>query len=200
MKLIGSLTSPFTRIVRVVLEELSVPHEFSVTAPFGKLSPEQEHMINSHNPIMKVPILLDDNEMIIDSRVIITHLLRKHGKSASFSAKVPLSIKEENQWSIVYGIIEAGVLRFVMSKDGYDAEKGYLKRSLDRIHSGLAYLNQELQVDDAFGMPQAALICCLEWYTKRKIVDWSKYEQLARIHEKHANRDSLVKTRIPAEL
>lgn len=200
MKIIGSLTSPFSRIVRTVCEELQLSYELDVTAPYGKLNPEQEQLINSHNPLMKVPVLVDGDEIVLDSRVIITYLLREHQAPESFSAKMPLSIAQENRLSTVYGIQDAGVLRFILSREGFALDKGYLNRSLERIHSGLAFLDKDQDLGKNFGLCELALICCLDWFTKRQIVDWKVYAHLQQVHAQYSDRPSLVKTRIPADL
>jgi glutathione S-transferase len=58
MRLIGSVTSPYARFVRVTLAELGVEHEFTITGPFGKMSPEDERRIDEANPLMTLSTLL----------------------------------------------------------------------------------------------------------------------------------------------
>lgn len=200
MKIIGSYTSPFSRIVRAVCEELELDYEFEVTAPFGKLTEAHEHLINTNNPLMKVPILIDQGQTVLDSRIIINYLLRTYKAPSTFEKALPLSIADQNRLSIVYGIQEAGVLRFILGKEGFDGNTGYLKRSLERIESGLAYLDSDKTFGDTFGLPELGLICCLDWFSKRDIVDWKRYKHLLHVHEKFRNRPSLVKTSIPADL
>jgi glutathione S-transferase len=70
MKLIGSTTSPYVRKVRIVLAEKRMDCEFvkeDVWSP--------DTTIGQKNPLGKVPVLvLDDNTMIYDSRVIVEYL------------------------------------------------------------------------------------------------------------------------------
>lgn len=202
MKLIGSLTSPYTRLVRVTLAELGLEHEFEVTAPFGRLDAAQSERIDSLNPLMKVPILAFGGERLLDSRVILMHLLRGHARPGQFGAGFPESAQRENQLSVVYGVIESGILRFLFinSHPEVNADAGYMARSLKRMQVGLGWLDRELPRDDTFGPPEAMLVCGLEWFSKRNIVDWSVYPNLVACHARHANRPSLAGSRIPKEI
>ena len=70
MKLIGSLTSPFVRKVRVVLAEKKIECEFEIDSPW---TPETN--VPNINPLGKIPVLvLDDETLLFDSRVISEYL------------------------------------------------------------------------------------------------------------------------------
>ena len=55
MKLVGSLTSPFVRKVRIVLSEKRIVYDFDVDIPW-----ESDTRVAEHNPLGKVPILIMD--------------------------------------------------------------------------------------------------------------------------------------------
>lgn len=70
MKLIGTVTSPYTRKVRVVLVEKRMECEFVTDSPN---TPDSE--VIRYNPLGKIPVLvLDDEHTIFDSRVIVENL------------------------------------------------------------------------------------------------------------------------------
>jgi glutathione S-transferase len=70
MKLFGTLTSPYTRKVRVALIEKRMECEFVIEAPHTPGS-----HVKTFNPLGKIPVLvLDDETAIYDSRVIVEHL------------------------------------------------------------------------------------------------------------------------------
>src|SRR3546814_9785566 len=70
MKLIGSLTSPYVRKVRVVMAEKKLEYDFVVEDVWA-----QDTSIQTHNPLGKVPcLLMDDNGSLFDSRVIVEYL------------------------------------------------------------------------------------------------------------------------------
>jgi len=75
MKLYYSPTSPYARKVQVVAHEMGVPLELesvaihSASSDFGKI-----------NPVHRIPALvLDDGEVILDSRVICEYLITTQG-------------------------------------------------------------------------------------------------------------------------
>ncbi|TNJ46279.1 glutathione S-transferase family protein [Phaeobacter sp. B1627] len=70
-KVIGK---PMTRTFRVLwaLEELGVPYALDPASP-------QSDAVRAYNPSGKVPVLLEDGEIITDSVAIITYLADKHG-------------------------------------------------------------------------------------------------------------------------
>jgi glutathione S-transferase len=199
MRLIGSVTSPYVRFVRVSLAELGLEHEFIVTGPFGKTSREDQRAINEANPLMKVPVLEANGERIIDSRVIVNWLLARQAKAGGYGHGFPESVQRENLLSVIYGVLEAGILRFIMqgSHPEIDMGAGYMARSLARAQSGLRWLARSNDLGAGFGPPEALLVCGLEWMRKRSVYDWSVHARLVEVHRRYEARESLVTTRIP---
>jgi glutathione S-transferase len=81
-----------------------------------------------------------------------------------------------------------------------DGKSGYIGRFNERMEKGLEWIDKELVTGRGFGVPDVALICGLEWFEKRQIVDWRKYPTVAAVYEQHRSRPSLVQTRIPEHL
>ena len=70
MKLIGTLTSPYVRKVRMVAIEKHIELEFVVDIPWNA-----DTKVSDSNPLGKVPVLvLDDGSTLFDSRVIVEYL------------------------------------------------------------------------------------------------------------------------------
>ena len=70
MQLIGSLTSPFVRKVRVVLAEKKLEYDFALENVWSDSS-----TITNSNPLGQVPcLIMDGGEAIFDSRVIVEYL------------------------------------------------------------------------------------------------------------------------------
>lgn len=86
-------------------------------------------------PINKVPILIDSEQKIFDSRVIVNHLIKTHNLPA-------LSLAEENLVSAVYSCLDAAVILFLMKRDGFDIDGPgfFLQRNRERIPSNLNFL------------------------------------------------------------
>jgi glutathione S-transferase len=199
MKIAGSLTSPFVRLVRVVCEELRVPYELEATPPFSKLDEKQEKFINTHNPLMKVPFLIDGDNVMLDSRIIVGYLLSRNAGNGDFRSDFPASPQEDNVLTVIMGIIDAGILRFVMkaAHPEIKADSGYMARSIARMEHGFSWLDRQMVPGHGFGVPEAALICGMDWLRKRKIYEWQAFSNIVKIRETYCGRQSLAKTGIP---
>ena len=70
MRLIGSLTSPYVRKVRVVLAEKKLDYKFELDDPWSA-----DNQVSASNPLGKVPCLvLEGGEALFDSRVIVEYV------------------------------------------------------------------------------------------------------------------------------
>ncbi len=70
MKLIGSLTSPYVRKVRVVMAEKKLDYQLELENVW---SPDSQ--VQKYNPLGKVPCLvMEDGGALFDSRVIVEYL------------------------------------------------------------------------------------------------------------------------------
>src|SRR5690554_4380658 len=70
MKLIGSLTSPYVRKVRVVMAEKKLEYELVLDDVWA-----ENTQIQDYNPLGKVPcLIMDDAGSLFDSRVIVEYL------------------------------------------------------------------------------------------------------------------------------
>jgi glutathione S-transferase len=196
VRIIGSVTSPFTRTVRVACEELGVAYDFEATPPFVKMSPEHLALVNRHNPLMKVPVLVDGGEDIMDSRVIVEHLLRRHPRK---EFRGPENVKETNILTVVYGVLDAGILWFILGTTHPElkSDAGYLARSMERVGHGLAWLDRQPLLGQRFGPTEALLVSGLDWFSKRDIFKWEDLPHLKKVHAAFHGRSSMVKTRIP---
>ncbi|GEM_PF-2086469 len=201
LRLIGSLTSPYVRFVRVVLAEMDIEHTFDATLPFGKMTEAEIEAINTANPLMKVPVLLTPDGPLIDSRVIVEWLLAQHEGASSFGAGFPENLARLNALTTLYGVLDAGVLRFLMAArhPEVDMDSGYMARSLERITHGLAWLDGCEDIGETFGPPEALLVCCVEWLKRRNVYDVAEMTRLSKIVNAFANRPSTLATRIPKD-
>ena len=89
--LIGSTTSPYVRKLRLCFHD-KINYEFK---SINYLEINDANYLKSINPINKIPILIDNEETIFDSRVIFNHLTKKYSWTK-------LSLKEENILSAIF--------------------------------------------------------------------------------------------------
>src|SRR5690606_30517769 len=109
--LIGSQRSPYARACRMLMIQNGIDFEFRILNFVDDA--KDADVLAKESPINKVPILIDGNRRIFDSRVIMNYLADKHDLR-------PLSIDEENYLSAVYSCLDSGVILFLLRRDGFD--------------------------------------------------------------------------------
>ena len=94
MKLIGSLTSPFVRKVRIVAADKHIDYQFVVDVPW-----EEETRVPDFNPLGKVPALKHGDSVITEVAAICAYLAAStalaanagaHGMGFAVAAALPL--------------------------------------------------------------------------------------------------------------
>ena len=109
MKLIGTLTSPYVRKVRVVLAEKKLDYRLELDQVWS-----DEATIGRSNPLGKVPCLvLDGGDAMFDSRVIVEYL----DTLSPVQRLIPASGRERAEvktWeALADGVLDAGVLAWL---------------------------------------------------------------------------------------
>lgn len=200
MKLYGSLTSPYVRKVRVLLIEKNIPCELVVCDPH-----QPDSIVQSHNPLGKVPVLeRDDGSNLFDSPVIIEYLDGLGG-----AASIPAA--GESRWRVLRwqaladGILDAVVARLLetrrpkerQSPEAMTLQEGKIARALafaDKSCGAEAYL-----ADGRFTLADLALGIALAYTDFRHPHDWrSKHRRLAGWFAPISGRSSFVETQPPA--
>jgi len=199
MKLLASLTSPYTRKVRIVLAEKKIECDMELVDVFPVENP-----VNAHNPLGKIPtLLLDDGTPLYDSRVIVEFL---DGKSP-ISRLIPEDMRERvavRRWeALADGVLDAGLLvRYESLRDKRERSAAWSEKQLARMRRGMAQMSAELAERpwchaERYSLADIAVGCCLGWLGFRKPgdVDWNReYPALARHYEKLMARPAFADT------
>lgn len=192
MKLVGTLTSPFVRKVRVVLAEKRIDYEFEVDIPWN-----EETRVDHFNPLGKVPVLvLDDNEPLFDSRVIVEYLdtLTPVARLIPEFARDRVQVKRLEALSD--GICDAVALAVLERRRPAEKQsEEWVARQMKKADRGLQFLARELGekswcMGDVFSLADIALGCCLG-YLDLRIPEhaWREdYPNLAKLEEKLMKR------------
>lgn len=198
MKLIGSLTSPYVRKVRVVLAEKKIEYEFELDSPW---SPESN--VPNINPLGKIPVLvLDEETTLFDSRVISEYL----DNVAPNNKLMPAPNRERTEvkrWeALADGICDAAALIFLEKKrpaERQDAE--WITRQESKLIRGLDYMAEQLGehawcMGNHFSLADIATGCALGYLAFRfPEIDWSiKHPNLARLYDKLMQRQAFADT------
>ena len=204
MKLIGSLTSPYVRKVRVVLAEKKLEFQFVEEDVWSK-----DSTISTANPLSKVPcLIMEGGEAMFDSRVITEYLdtMSPVGKLIPTSGRERAEVKT---WeALADGLLDAAIAaRLEATWAGRtDAQRcsAWIARQMDKIHASLAAMERGLS-DKPFcsgvhlSLSDVAVGCALGYLDFRfPQLDWrSAQPQLARLYEKLAQRQSFIDTSPP---
>jgi len=198
MKLFGTLTSPYTRKVRVALIEKRMECEFVIEAPDTPGS-----HVKTFNPLGKIPVLvLDDETAIYDSRVIVEHL----DNASPGHRLIPDDNRPRTQvrrWeALADGCTDAAVAVLMeLRRESAHQDESLLRRQHEKINSALQTMADDLGnkpwcTGDFFNLADIATGCCLGFLALRlPATDWrNDYPQLARLADKLALRPSFRDT------
>ncbi|QOY94261.1 glutathione S-transferase N-terminal domain-containing protein [Massilia sp. UMI-21] len=202
MKLIGSLTSPFVRKVRVVMADKKLDFSFVQENVWAA-----ETSIGQVNPLGKVPCLvMEDGSTLYDSRVIaeyldtispVCKLLPPNGRDRT----------EVKVWeALADGVLDAAILVFIERRDRAPEQQSaqWIARQLGKVDAGLREMSARLG-DSAYCMgihytlADVAVGCTLGWLALRfPDIDWrGAHPNLARLADKLAERASFRDTAPP---
>jgi glutathione S-transferase len=199
MKLLGSVPSPYTRKVRVVLAEKKIECDFEVADVR-----ESDAAVADRNPLGKVPtLMLDDGTALFDSRVIVEFL----------DAVSPLArlIPDENRervavrrWeALADGCLDAGLLiRYESLRPKKEQSAAWTGKQAGKLRRGLATIAAELGDrpwchGDRYTLADIAVGCCLGWVDFRRPANLNvlgEYPSLARLYEKLMERTAFADT------
>ena len=200
MKLIGALTSPYVRKVRVVMAEKKLDFQFVLEDVWGN------DAILKSNPLGKVPCLvMEGGEAVFDSRVIVEYLdtLSPVGKLIPPSGRERTEVRT---WeALADGVLDAGVLaRLEATWSGRtDAQRSqaWIDRQMVRVHASLQAMSQGLGdkpwcAGIHFTLADVAVGCALGYLDFRfPEIDWrGSHPNLKKLGDKLALRQSFIDT------
>jgi glutathione S-transferase len=203
MKLIGSLTSPFVRKVRVVLAEKKLDCVFELENVWAP-----ETTIAATNPLGKIPCLvMEDGSAMYDSRVIAEYLdtLTPVCKLLPVNSRDRANVKV---WeALADGVLDAAVLAYLERRErpAERQSEAWVERQMGKVHAGLRVMAENLGEQPFcmgihYTLADVAVGCTLGWLALRfPQIDWrGDYPNLARLFDKLSERPSFRDTVPPA--
>ena len=200
MKLIGSLTSPYVRKVRIVLAEKKLECAFVLEDVWGS------DAILAINPLGKVPCLvMESGEVIYDSRVIVEYVdtLSPVGKLIPSSGRERAEVRT---WeALADGLLDASILvRSELTWPGrtdLQRSQAWVDRQMVRVGAALHAMSKGL-AEKPFctgihlSLADIAVGCALGYLNFRyPEIDWrGSYPNLGRLYDKLMTRQSFLET------
>lgn len=201
MKLIGALTSPYVRKVRVVMAEKKLDYDFVTENVWSA-----DTQINEFNPLGKVPCLvMEGSEALHDSRVIVEYLdtLSPVGKLIPPVGRERAEVKT---WeALADGLLDAAILARLEAtwagRSEAERSQAWIERQLGKVQGALRAMGQGL-ADKPFcagihlSLADIAVGCSLGYLDFRfPQIDWrTPHPNLLRLYDKLAQRASFADT------
>jgi glutathione S-transferase len=204
MKLIGSLTSPYVRKVRVVMAEKKLDFQLVLEDVWGT------DAVLKANPLGKVPCLvMEGGEAVFDSRVIVEYLdtLSPVGKLIPPMGRERIEVRT---WeALADGVLDASILaRMEQTWGGRTAmqrSQAWVDRQMSRVNAALVAMNEGVAekpwcMGNAFTLADVAVGCALGYLDFRfPSIAWrDTHANLARLDDKLAKRQSFIDTVPPS--
>jgi glutathione S-transferase len=203
MKLIGALTSPYVRKVRIVMAEKKLDFQFVLEDVWAS-----DKMLES-NPLGKVPCLvMEGGEAVFDSRVIVEYLdtLSPVGKLIPPSGRERIEVRT---WEALSdGILDAAILARMeqvwTGRTAAQRSQAWIDRQMSRVNAALAAMSKGLGdkpwcMGNQFTLADIASGCALGYLNFRfPAIEWrERHANLARLADKLATRQSFIDTLPP---
>jgi len=158
MRLIGSNTSPYVRRIRLMLADMA--YEFVTVAVFAQ---EGQQMIKQYSPTGRIPILIDNENVIWDSLLITQYL-----------SPSPLSLEVQKNLVLINEMNDAGIQLFQLRKFKTDPQDQgeFSRNNLARIKNILNYFEEKNLQD--WDIISQWMFCTLDWMDFREVYLWRK--------------------------
>lgn len=160
MKLYATPISHFSRKVRLLLDLYGVEYEF---IDVGNVA-EGDVETFGGNPLMKVPVLIDGDQWLIESDSIASYIVRKFDPSDRYNVNTQ-DVRHLNARAVLNGIMSEEVKVILSRRTGVPTEQyRFFDDALEAIQNGLDWLesNAELFDADRPGYLEFHLVCAWE--------------------------------------
>ncbi len=201
MKLIGAVTSPYARKVRIVMAEKKLDYQFILEDVWSATT-----QITESNPLGKVPCLvMEGGEALFDSRVIVEYLdtLSPVGKLIPAMGRERAEVKT---WeALADGLCDAAILARLEAtwpgRTDQQRSQAWIDRQMGKITASLKAMSQGLGerafcTGIHFSLADVAVGCALGYLDFRFAqIKWrDDYANLAKLQAKLAARSSFLET------
>ena len=202
MKLIGTLTSPYTRKARIVLAEKKIDYDWVVDSPNSPTT-----TVPKYNPLARVPVLvLDDDSAIFDSPVIVEYLDNLSPNNKLFPQPSRERIEVKRWEALSDGLLDSAVgVRMELQRPQAQRSATWMQRERTVIDQALEVMAKQLGenhwcMGTPFTFADVAVGCALGYLDFRfPELGWrSSHANLARLHDQLMQRASFAES-VPRE-
>ncbi len=176
MQLFGSTTSPYVRRLRLYMQDL--PHDFVLVDIFNSRDRAE---IQSDNPTLKIPMLKDGAQTILDSGTIYRYLQAKMGGEG-------LNWEQQNILTSIDAANDSLVQMLILGRSEIDTsvDKMYFRIQRERLDAVFTHLEQQAK-NGTFAQwhyLSMSLFCLLDWVMFRQLHNISSFVTLQNLHDR----------------
>lgn len=201
MKLLGTITSPYVRKIRIQLLEKQIPFEFVFEDVW-----KSDASIKQYNPLGKVPCLLLDGGQVLFDSLVISGQMEYMMPTIPLLPTSPTKRAEVRTLEVLgQGMSEAAVA-ILLEKRFHPSQavsQEWIDRQMEKIHSGLAYVENRVvntpggYLTEQFSLADISVGCALFYIQFRMPeLDWrAAHPGLVDYAERLACRPSFEATK-----
>jgi glutathione S-transferase len=201
MKLIGAITSPYVRKVRIVMAEKKLEYQFVTEDVWAA-----DTVMSQYNPLGKVPCLvMEGGEALFDSRVIVEYVdtLSPVGKLIPANGRERAEVKT---WeALADGVLDAAILARLEAnwpgRQSTERSQAWIDRQLEKVDNSLvamdrALVGRQFCVANHMSLADIACATALGYLDFRfPQIDWrGAHTNLGQLYERMAQRQSFKDT------
>jgi len=202
LRLVGSLTSPYVRKVRIVMAEKRIESQFELEDVWSA-----ESKIQQSNPLGKVPcLIMEDGGAVFDSRVIVEYLDTMTPVAKLIPATGRERVEVRTWEALADGLLDAAIAVRLeqtqrppeqQSQKSIDRQMGKVNAALDAMANGLEGKN--CCHNNAYSLADIAVGCALGYLDFRfPQIDWrAQHPSLDKLYARLAARQSFIDTAPP---
>jgi len=199
VKLYGTPLSHFTRKVRIVLAELGVPFEMVWARSVLAATPDAY----AENPLMRVPALVDDGELVIDSDHIARYLVGRFDPGDRLGVRSE-RVADLNALAVLDGIMDNEVVLILAKRGGVAnlEDIAYFRKLASAIDGALAWIDDRIAPESAaFDYRDITLVCLWQHLLHYQLVGGlDRYAKIAARVARCAERPSVAASTPQASL
>ncbi len=171
--------SHFARKVRILLERYKLPYKLNNV---GNVA-DSDIALFGHNPLMKIPTLVDGSTWVTDSDVISQYIVKTYDAEDRYDV-LTFDWAKLNMRTVLNGIMQEEVKFLLAKRTGVPVEQyKYFDKMTKVIQGGLTWVNDNAKLFDAsrVGYLEFHLLCLWDHLEYYNLLDTRTYPSLQEI-------------------
>ena len=183
--LYGSTTSPFVRLIRLALG--NIPYTFK-TVNLHK--PTDRSEFEKISPICKIPLLMQGDVKVFDSRIIYEYLNSRHWKHK-------ISFLEQNDITLVNELNDTFVSIFYLQRNQLipPEPNAYIVNLKSRIDEVFRHIEGAVELKNIESFSNISLFCLIDWTIFRAQYQYDKLPRISNFYNTWRDSPVTIATR-----